>query len=99
MKNCTGGGAVDEQWTFYVTLLPDSDSLTVLRTLFWNGTEMVVDSGKFGKLDDEFRASMLGTGEPFTMASDSGSTKEFREQRFGDTETLTITVIEVPKGE
>ena len=42
---------------------------------------------------------MLGSGEPFTMAADSGSTKEFRMQQLWDTETLTITVIEVPKGE
>jgi hypothetical protein len=33
------------------------------------------------------------------MAADSGSTKEFRWQHLGDTETLTITVIEVQKGE
>jgi hypothetical protein len=99
MRNCTGGGVVDEQWTFYVTVSPRSDSLKVWRTLFWNGTEMVVDCGKFGKLDDEFRDSMLGNGEPFTMPADSGTTKVFTEQRFGDTESLSITVLEVAKGE
>jgi hypothetical protein len=49
------GLAPRPQWTFYVTVSPRSDSLTVWRALFWNGTEMVVDCGKFGKLDDEFR--------------------------------------------
>jgi hypothetical protein len=99
MKNCRGGGVVNEQWTFYVTLVPNADSLKVWRTLVWDGDEYVIDCGRFGRLDDQFRDSELGSGEPFTMAADSGSTMGFRVQHFGDTETLTITVIEVPKGE
>jgi len=82
-----------------VTLAPDADSRTVWRTLVWDGTEHVIDCGRFGRLDDDFLDSMLGSGEPFTMAADSGSTKEFRMQHLWDTETLAITVIEVPKGE
>jgi hypothetical protein len=99
MKNCRGGGVVNEHWTFYVTLAPNADSLTVWRTLVWDNSEYVIDCGRFGRLDDQFRDSELGSGEPFTMAADSGSTTGFRVQHFGDTETLTITVIEVPKGE
>jgi hypothetical protein len=52
MKNCTGGGVVNEQWNFYVTLVPNADSLTALRTLVWDNSEYVIDCGKLGRLDD-----------------------------------------------
>ena len=96
-KYCKAGGFIKEHWNFSATLTPGSDSMTVWRSLVWEDPVEVIDCGRFGTLTDTFRDSELGNGEPFTMSADSGSTKELTEQSRGDKESLSITVLEVPR--
>jgi hypothetical protein len=114
-SNCTAKESINEHWTFYAIFPPDSDSMQVWRTQItdepvgaikcgvrpsggWGGRRL---SGKTDTVttEESIDAGMLGSGEPFMMPSDSGSTKEFTEGEGGedgDLETLSITVLAVP---
>jgi hypothetical protein len=67
--------------------------------LLWDAPPEVINCGRAGTVTDTFRESALGMGDPFTMAADSGATKELKEESGADKESLSITVLQVPKGE
>ena len=94
--NCTvGGNAINEHWTFYAILQPDSDSMQVWHTQIPDDPVgeigcMVRPSGGWGnrrlsgntdtvKTEESSTQAMLGNAEPFMMPSDSGATKEFTD--------------------
>jgi hypothetical protein len=92
--NCkVEGNAINEHWTFFAILQPDSDSMQVWHIHIPEEAEgeigcMVRPSGGWGnrrlsgssdtvKTEEDWTQSRLANARPFMMPSDSGATKEF----------------------
>ncbi len=94
--NCkVSGNAINEHWTFFAILQPDSDSMQVWHIQIPDDPEgvigcMVRPSGGWGnrrlsgntdtvKTEESWTQSQLANAEPFMMPTDSGATKEFTD--------------------
>ena len=98
-RTCTGSSRRHERWVFYAGIDPASGAVKVWRSMFADqaagGIECRHGAGtaKTGLFPSE-AVSMLGFGEMVIPAGDSTRTE--RASELGQTESLTVTVIEVP---